>query len=1173
MDFCDLKSTNFQLSLSKTTNEEDSEDIEILVKNSDLFSENKTKLQEIFVQSSSGWTLILRCLVHPDNLTRKYALYFLKRLVDHWNLDKDLFRNYFLVLETVDEKQVHLVKQIFGHIAKLWEVQEFLPFNLVILRRLFTHQNQAIAKATLHHFLSEVFDDKCANNPCFKEFIKNSLLPSLNSSKFFDTEELFEAFCAFLSRLKDRGDLWSLVLESIFSVSWAPIPLYHCLRAIQESSDRFKGVITGFEIDLNMVKQFNDDAFKCQEPLIRGAAQENLLLSLINFNTCAKVLFKNDINELKKFTNAFFGSKRILIRGTKLFDEYCKFIKDFLNECPDEELDPVLLIMKCDLRESDILNHPLIISKIDRIKENEFRAQGPIEDIIEVATVIHSLEQPQHRKGREHLEHKKLKLTSSTLKTSSEWNEIALIMIDNINKISLEEVDKVIKTIENLVEFDCFRHKFEDLLLRLTSATLQELQFIYDFMKKSHLNNELEQEMVKIVKSKKYPKIPQSCSKGKESSLCLFYQYKILSHYHLDEISEELFETCYEDIQSAGLYASPAIIDIASKLKLEDLSKIECEFIPSAKNAVFDLRKNDQFWPAFGSYVKVLFSPKNSTDFLIEASKDIFTESETVPGLALVMVNFVKSQFNEYSKEFIINFSSDCLTFGPIFKKEQTLLNSVNEFIFNKDYAVNIIEGSDHLVNIQVRAKSVEMLMLNTFSSGDLQTLVKTLKANEDTFINGKKRYFDNSAIHLLKQRTCQAILLIVQFKINDPKDEVLKDILEIALENIEAQSQQLSIRYFYEWILVVLCLKNKDLVLPKIKAGLEKAKVSRLGIVPAYLCIYCHQVNTNSEQEIDEALELLAPWCLGQKFITRTMANSCFRRLFKEAETYPKIQEKYSLFEKCINEALNQGDKAKNEEIMNSDFYLTDFDPKANLNLDDIFHHFPRLLNVNDLIKGSVWSFEMKDFRIENSSLRKLKNNSVSNTIKNLGINANDEAETGQVQKKIIPWNQMFDLQQESKKEPRHLDLIMVASLIDRAPNLGGLSRTCEIFGAGKLVLNNKKIIEEKDFLNTSVTAHQWIDIEEVKIDALEDYLKTMKGKGYTIIGIEQTSKSQKLHEFKFPAKSLILLGNEKEGIPVEMIQLLDVCVEIPQSGLIRSLNVHVTGAIIVWEYVRQNL
>ena len=111
------------------------------------------------------------------------------------------------------------------------------------------------------------------------------------------------------------------------------------------------------------------------------------------------------------------------------------------------------------------------------------------------------------------------------------------------------------------------------------------------------------------------------------------------------------------------------------------------------------------------------------------------------------------------------------------------------------------------------------------------------------------------------------------------------------------------------------------------------------------------------------------------------------------------------------------------------------------------------------------------------------------------------------------------------------------------------------------------------KEFVGTSVTAHQWIDIEEIKIENLKNYLETMKSQNYTIVGIEQTSESCKLNEFKFPKKSVILLGNEKEGIPVELIQLLDVCVEIPQTGLIRSLNVHVTGAIIVWEYVRQQI
>ena len=47
----------------------------------------------------------------------------------------------------------------------------------------------------------------------------------------------------------------------------------------------------------------------------------------------------------------------------------------------------------------------------------------------------------------------------------------------------------------------------------------------------------------------------------------------------------------------------------------------------------------------------------------------------------------------------------------------------------------------------------------------------------------------------------------------------------------------------------------------------------------------------------------------------------------------------------------------------------------------------------------------------------------------------------------------------------------------------------------------------------------------------------------------------------------------NEREGIPVELIHLLQDCVEIPQFGTIRSLNVHVSGAIVIWEYTKQHL
>jgi len=73
------------------------------------------------------------------------------------------------------------------------------------------------------------------------------------------------------------------------------------------------------------------------------------------------------------------------------------------------------------------------------------------------------------------------------------------------------------------------------------------------------------------------------------------------------------------------------------------------------------------------------------------------------------------------------------------------------------------------------------------------------------------------------------------------------------------------------------------------------------------------------------------------------------------------------------------------------------------------------------------------------------------------------------------------------------------------------------------------------------------------------------------SVVAVEQASGSVPLHKFHFPEKTILLLGNEKEGLPVQLLQEVDHCVEIPQAGVVRSLNVHVTGAIVLWEYFKQ--
>ncbi|KAK9132748.1 hypothetical protein Scep_012276 [Stephania cephalantha] len=147
----------------------------------------------------------------------------------------------------------------------------------------------------------------------------------------------------------------------------------------------------------------------------------------------------------------------------------------------------------------------------------------------------------------------------------------------------------------------------------------------------------------------------------------------------------------------------------------------------------------------------------------------------------------------------------------------------------------------------------------------------------------------------------------------------------------------------------------------------------------------------------------------------------------------------------------------------------------------------------------------------------------------------------------------------------------LLVGSLLDRIPNLAGLARTCEVFRAAGLAVADASIIHDKQFQLISVTAEKWVPMIEVPVSSMKDFLKKKKQQGFAILGLEQTANSIPLDKYTFPKKTVLVLGREKEGIPVDIIHILDACVEIPQLGVVRSLNVHVSGAIALWEYTRQ--
>lgn len=191
-----------------------------------------------------------------------------------------------------------------------------------------------------------------------------------------------------------------------------------------------------------------------------------------------------------------------------------------------------------------------------------------------------------------------------------------------------------------------------------------------------------------------------------------------------------------------------------------------------------------------------------------------------------------------------------------------------------------------------------------------------------------------------------------------------------------------------------------------------------------------------------------------------------------------------------------------------------------------------------------------------------------------NLAFKEQSEKYQSPLQTKSGAWSTVMDVDKKTElADIVRSELIVVASLVDKPPNLGGICRLCDVLGAGLITLHDMKVKEHPQFKNVAVTADHWMPMTEVKPQNIVTYLREKKADGYTLMGLEQTNKSVVLDsKLQFPKRTLILLGREKEGIPGELLAELDVCVEIKQVGVIRSMNIQTATAVIVHAYSSQN-
>ena len=159
---------------------------------------------------------------------------------------------------------------------------------------------------------------------------------------------------------------------------------------------------------------------------------------------------------------------------------------------------------------------------------------------------------------------------------------------------------------------------------------------------------------------------------------------------------------------------------------------------------------------------------------------------------------------------------------------------------------------------------------------------------------------------------------------------------------------------------------------------------------------------------------------------------------------------------------------------------------------------------------------------------------------------------------------------QQESQSSVRSSPQfgIVLENLQDPG-NLGTLIRTAVAVGSDGLWLSDNSVdLTHPKVLRAS--AGQWFRIPKQVIADLPQQLSTWQGQGCQILATAADGKVS-YWDIDFTLPTVLLLGNEGNGLSTEMLTAATQTIAIPMVNAVESLNVGVAAAVIGFEALRQ--
>lgn len=157
----------------------------------------------------------------------------------------------------------------------------------------------------------------------------------------------------------------------------------------------------------------------------------------------------------------------------------------------------------------------------------------------------------------------------------------------------------------------------------------------------------------------------------------------------------------------------------------------------------------------------------------------------------------------------------------------------------------------------------------------------------------------------------------------------------------------------------------------------------------------------------------------------------------------------------------------------------------------------------------------------------------------------------------------------QKRHQPPASLDrpreLIVACPPMRSNVNLSRIVRAAGCCGVGRVVCCGTARLIDK----IARDAETSLQLEHHR--TLPPVLKRLRAEGYELVGLEQTTGSECLYDFRFARRTVLVVGNERLGIEPDVLALLDRAVEIPVFGHPFAHNAATAAAMALYEYCRQ--